>query len=198
MILNRSALVTFTLGLTLGLSACGGGGGGSEGNGNTSTPTPAATATPSATANPTPTPIPPAEAVSHNAGLNCIRCHTAGQDDDAVAAGGDFTIAGTIDGPAGSRVMLYVQNTNTLIATLTTDSLGNFYTTEAIQDLTPEPGETFAVGVDVAISGPSGGNTQSMISIVAYGGNSPHLSNSGCNACHSTNDPSGNRSPLSL
>lgn len=194
MILSRSALVIVTLGLTLGLAACGGGGGGGGSEGSGSTPT----ATPTATATASPTPTPTAEAISHNAGLNCIRCHTAGQDDDAVAVGGDFTIAGTINGPAGSRVLLYVQNTNTLIATLTTDSLGNFYTTEAIEYLTPEPGQTFAEGVDVAISGPDGSNYQSMVSIVAYGGNSPHLSNSGCNACHSTNEPTGNRSALSL
>jgi hypothetical protein len=116
-------------------------------------------------------------ALSHNAGANCMNCHTTG---GAGAAKGIFTVAGTVfrnDGSAqpNATIKLYPDGSTTVQATLTTDSLGNFYTTQPVASLIPAPGTTFVQGADVVVS-VTGGGSRTMPGII---------SNGSCNSCHS-------------
>ncbi len=156
-----TSLGALTLGLLL--SACGGGGdtsgsaggggGGGGGSGGGST------------------------TLSHNPGTDCISCHRSG---GSAAANGIFTVAGTVyrsNGTAqtSATVQLYPQGGNTAQATMTTDALGNFYTTQPVASLVPAPGQQFALGANVVVR-PTGGSSRSMPGTITNGS---------CNACHS-------------
>jgi hypothetical protein len=158
--MRRSSLGA--LALCLLLAACGGGGdssgapsgggGGGGGGGGTTT-------------------------LSHNAGTDCISCHRSG---GSAAANGIFTVAGTVyrsNGTAqtAATVQLYPTGSNTAQATLTTDALGNFYTTQAVASLVPAPGQQFALGANVVVR-PTGGSSRAMPGTITNGS---------CNGCHS-------------
>lgn len=70
---------------------------------------------------------------SHNNGRNCMDCHHDGGGGYGCfnIAGSAFTAAG--DGVSGGTVRLYSEpnGQGTLLATLSIDKLGNFYTTNA-------------------------------------------------------------------
>jgi mono/diheme cytochrome c family protein len=149
------------LSLGLLLSACGGGGdsagapaGGGGGGGGGGTPV---------------------AVTSHLPGQDCLSCHRTG---GSGAGKGIFTVAGTVyknDGTAqtAATVNLYTHNTSTLLVALTTDGLGNFFTTQAVSALVPAPGQQFAVGADVAVR--TSGGSRSMPGVITNGS---------CNACH--------------
>jgi hypothetical protein len=85
--------------------------------------------------------------LSHNAGMNCMTCHRSG---GTGAAKGIFTVAGTVyrnDGSAqtNATVILVPSGSNTIQATLTTDGLGNFFTTQTVAALVPAAGQQFAL-----------------------------------------------------
>jgi len=131
--------------LTSSLFACGGvgGGGGDAPPGPITTPPPP----PVAISNPV--------GGSHNAGMDCMNCHTQGGTGTGV-----FTSAGTVytsggGAQANATVVLYLHATNTIVASLETDSSGNFYTTDAIDGLFVQGGP-FVSGVDVEVRGPGG------------------------------------------
>lgn len=134
------------------LTACGGGGGGGGGDtSKTNTKT------------------------SHNAGQNCLNCHSVGGVAESAAV---FNAAGTVYQSNGSvqtnaTVNLYISNTNTLSASLKTDGSGNFYTTEHVEGLF-YAGGPFVSGVDVEVVGPSG-IRRTMSGVITTGA---------CAACH--------------
>jgi hypothetical protein len=148
--------------LCLTISGCGGGGGGkssssSVGSGASSSASSAG-------------PV----ALSHHPGEDCMAaCHKAG---GAGAAKGIFTVAGTVTNSSGAAqvgatVRLYRHLTSIINVTLTTDSLGNFYTTQAVADIN----SVGVTGVDVEIV-----NRNAQVS------NMPGLVTVGaCNGCHS-------------
>lgn len=112
---------------------------------------------------------------SHNAGQNCMNssCHD-GSHESAAA----FTVGGTIYSGGSNiqpnaTVRLYIHNTNTLVAELSTDTSGNFYTSEAINGLADGSGGLVS-GVDVEVEGPSG-NIRSMPGLITSGA---------CSGCH--------------
>jgi hypothetical protein len=104
---------------------------------------------------------------SHNAGQNCMNCHTPGGEGE-----GWFEVAGTVYDSTltntypNATVKFYSgpNGTGTLHYTLQVDALGNFYSTEDFN---------FANGLYVAVQGDL--QTNHMLSSV----------NSGqCNSCH--------------
>ena len=100
-------------------------------------------------------------------------CHKAG---GAGAAKGIFTVAGTVTNSSGAAqvgatVRLYRHLSSIINATLTTDSLGKFYTTQAVADINT----TAVQGVDVEIVNKSG-QVSTMPGLVTTGA---------CNGCHS-------------
>lgn len=98
---------------------------------------------------------------SHNAGKNCLGCHT------------DFKLAGTVynkslsAGLSGVKVKVTSQSNGagTVLATLTSDLSGNFHTGSSIN---------FGTGVYVSVEG-SGGTLKSMNASITSGA---------CNSCH--------------
>lgn len=104
---------------------------------------------------------------SHNAGQNCMSCHTGGGSEEGV-----FTVAGTVYNNtltsvfSGATVKLYSGSNGTgeLIATIQVDENGNFYTTQAIN---------FGTGLYATVEGNSA--TKNMISSLTTGA---------CNSCH--------------
>lgn len=83
-----------------------------------------------------------------------MACHKTGGLAPSTAI---FTAAGTVyrsDGSAQSnaRVKLYAHGTSNLQADLSTDALGNFYTTASVPAMVTAAGQQFAVGVDVVIT----------------------------------------------
>jgi len=142
--------LVFAVILFSSLMACGGGGGSTSGGtgGGTSKPT------------------------SHNAGQNCMNCHSTG----GAASNMIFNAAGTIYKSGGgvqtnATVKLYINGTNTLVAELETDGSGNFYTTEYVDGLFYGMG--FVSGVDVEVHGPTGITRMSGL-----------LTEGSCGACH--------------
>lgn len=147
--------------LSLGLTACGGGGGddgfdngddigggGDDGGGG-------------------------GGVTSHNAGMNCMGsgCHVQGG-----AGQGVFTASGSVFKSNGmpqpdATAVLYLHNTNTIVASMDTDDSGNFYTTAPVEGLFT--GGDPVQGVDVEIRAPGG--TRTMPGLVTEGG---------CNVCH--------------
>jgi mono/diheme cytochrome c family protein len=116
--------------------------------------------------------------MSHNAGMNCMTCHSSG---GSGAAKGIFTVAGTVyrnDGSAqtNATVILVPSGSNTVQATLTTDGLGNFFTTQSVAALVPASGQQFAQGANVTVR-PTGGSSRTMPGVITNGS---------CNSCHST------------
>lgn len=116
--------------------------------------------------------------MSHNAGQDCLSCHKSG---GTGAGKGIFTVAGTVynnNGGAQSSatVTIYAAGTNNVQATLSTDGLGNFWTTQAIAALVPAAGQTLVQGVNAVIR-PTGGSSRSMLGVI---------SNGSCNSCHSS------------
>lgn len=114
---------------------------------------------------------------SHNAGQNCMSCHTAGG-----AGRGAFTLAGTVysGGNVAPNTTVYIysdQNFSNRVATLEVDGKGNFYTVATISGLV-ENANGFVDGVFVKVEG-ADGQIRSM---------SGTVSNGACNECHS---PSG-------
>jgi len=110
---------------------------------------------------------------SHRAGENCMssNCHVQGGTGVGV-----FTASGTVYKSNGSvqpsaTVVLYIHNTNTIVASLDTDDSGNFYTTQTIDELFT--GNEFVTGVDVEVRGP--GSTRTMPGVVTEGA---------CSSCH--------------
>jgi hypothetical protein len=117
-------------------------------------------------------------ATSHNPGQNCMTCHKSG---GTGAAKGIFTVAGTVfrnngSAQANATVVLTPSGSNTAQATLATDSLGNFYTTQAVASLVPAAGQQFAVGANVTVR-PAGGTARTMPGVITNGS---------CNSCHSS------------
>jgi hypothetical protein len=113
--------------------------------------------------------------LSHNAGTDCMSCHKAGGTGRGI-----FTVAGTVymggGGPqVSATVSVYPTGSSTAQATLTTDGLGNFFTTQPVAALVPAAGQQFVQGVNVVIR-PTGGTSRAMLGVV---------SNGSCNACHS-------------
>jgi hypothetical protein len=113
--------------------------------------------------------------LSHNAGTDCMSCHKAGGTGRGI-----FTVAGTVymgsGGPqVSATVSIYPQGSTTAQATLTTDGLGNFFTTQTVAALVPAAGQQFVQGVNVVIR-PTGGSSRAMLGVV---------SNGSCNSCHS-------------
>jgi cytochrome c553 len=98
---------------------------------------------------------------SHNAGKNCISCH------------GEFNLAGTVynknlSSPmTGATINVYSQpgGTGTLLATVTSDNSGNFYTEKNIN---------FDPGVYISIKSTSG-------TVV---NKTPAVTSGACNSCH--------------
>ncbi len=116
--------------------------------------------------------------MSHNAGQDCLSCHKQG---GTGASKGIFTVAGTVynnNGGAQSSatVTIYAAGTNNVQATLATDGLGNFWTTQNIAALVPAAGQTLVQGVDAGVRPTSGGAR------CVLGG----VSNGSCNSCHSS------------
>ena len=150
------------------LTSCGGGGGATSTAASTAASKAASTANSSSS---TATTL----GMSHNAGKDCLSCHKAGGSGAAKAI---FTLAGTVyksseAAQTQATVKLFIRNTNTLSISLTTDSLGNFYTTKAVTGLFVAGGGPVS-GVDVKIEGP-GGQLTNMPGLVTNGS---------CNACH--------------
>jgi hypothetical protein len=104
---------------------------------------------------------------SHNAGKNCMTCHSPGGSGEYV-----FTVAGTVYRPdlvsvhpgASTRFYAEANGAGDLVTSLEVDARGNFYTTEFI-DLTAGP----YVSVEGQVA------THTMQSPVTEGA---------CNACH--------------
>ena len=112
-------------------------------------------------------PTPPGK--SHNAGQNCLSCHKKGGSGSSYAV---FTLAGTAyqaNGKAQSnaKIKIFDHNSNNITLCLTTNKLGNFYTTQAIAGLA-------TLGKDVMAEGPTGG-LHTMTSTLTSGA---------CNSCH--------------
>jgi hypothetical protein len=110
--------------------------------------------------------------------MDCMTCHRNG---GSGAAKGIFTVAGTAyrnDGSAqtNATVILVPSGSNTIQATLTTDGLGNFFTTQTVAALVPAAGQQFAQGANVTVR-PVGGTSRTMPGVITNGS---------CNSCHST------------
>jgi hypothetical protein len=106
---------------------------------------------------------------SHNAGKNCLSCHSF------TAAGTAYKSDGTTAYPGAIiRLTTAGGGGGTVLATLTADPSGNFYTSSAI---------TFGSGVYVTATG-TGGATTPM---------GPAITSGACTACHTT----GNRIKVS-
>lgn len=115
---------------------------------------------------------------SHNAGQDCMSCHKAG---GSGAGKGIFTVAGTVYKDGGTpqiqaTVMVYPNGSNTAEATMSTDGLGNFFTTQPVASLVPAAGQQFAQGAHVVVRA-TGGGTRSMLGVITNGS---------CNSCHSS------------
>lgn len=137
------------------LSACGGGGG----NGNDSGSSQSGGAQ--------------SQSGSHNAGQDCMSsgCHDDGGTGSRFYAAGTVYQSGTT-AQSNATVRLYIHNTNTLAASMDTDSNGNFYTVDPVDGLFTGGG--FVSGTDVEIEGPTGTLT-TMPGLVTNGS---------CNSCH--------------
>jgi hypothetical protein len=103
---------------------------------------------------------------SHNVGQDCLNCHKTGGIGDGV-----FSVAGTVyngSTPAtGGTVYLYADKAQTvLLKTLEVDAYGNFYTIDAIAELSG-PGGVAGVYAKV--------NNSTMPGVI---------SNGSCNNCH--------------
>lgn len=110
---------------------------------------------------------------SHNAGQDCMSsgCHEEGGAGDRFYAAG--TVYGSGSSPlANATVRLYIHNTNTIAATMPTDTSGNFYTLDPVSGLFT--GNGLVTGTDVEIQGPGGALT-TMPGLVTNGS---------CNSCH--------------
>jgi len=140
------------------LAACGGGGGGGGGSSSSSGSSNNSGSQP--------------PSGSHRAGEDCMSsgCH------DGTSAGDQFYAAGTVYGSgsalANATVRLYISNTNSLSAAMTTDSNGNFYSLDPVDGLFTGMG--LVSGTDVEIQG-SGGARTTMPGLVTNGS---------CNSCH--------------
>ncbi len=113
----------------------------------------------------------PDDNLSHNAGANCLNsgCHNG--DNANIKT---FSVAGTVyksDGTiqTNATVSLYVPNSNFLLASITTDNSGNFFTEEAVSGL--------AQGVSVEVEGDIGIRAMTMNPTVGS-----------CNSCHNGTD----------
>jgi hypothetical protein len=98
-----------------------------------------------------------------------MSCHKKGGSGASAAI---FTVAGTAyksNGAVQNQAMikLFAHNTNSVIACIKTNKLGNFYITQAVQGLSTP-------GVDVEAEGPTGG-LRPMTSVATSGA---------CNSCH--------------
>lgn len=114
--------------------------------------------------------------LSHNAGTDCLSCHRSG---GSGASGGIFTVAGTVYRDSGqphtmATVQVYPDGDNNPQATMTTDGLGNFFTTQPVASLVPAAGQQFARGARVVVRSSNG--SRSMLGVITNGS---------CNACHS-------------
>ncbi len=75
-----------------------------------------------------------------------------------------------------ATVSIYAAGSNNVQATLATDGLGNFWTSQAVAALVPASGQTLVQGVNAVVR-PTGGSSRSMLGVI---------SNGSCNACHSS------------
>ena len=104
---------------------------------------------------------------SHNAGKNCMSCHTSG------SGHGAWTVAGTVYNSSKSSVYSNAtvkltsgtNGTGTVTVSITGDASGNFYTSSGV---------SFGGGLYPSVTGTSG-NTQYMPAPVTTGQ---------CNSCH--------------
>ncbi len=107
-------------------------------------------------------------------GSDCLSCHSGnggggGEQSTFTAAGTAFSdLAGTAP-LSGATVKITDASGN--VVTLTTNSAGNFYTSQAL---------TFPIGAEVDANGGS----RTMVTAVAAGG---------CNGCHTCTGPSGGK-----
>ncbi len=155
------------------ITACGGGGGGGNDNNNETSSKNSVSSASNSSANGTV--ISSRNKTSHNAGQNCLSCHSAG---GAGASKAIFRAAGTVYKSANTvntsaTVKLYLHNTNNLKAELPTDKNGNFYTTETVEGLFVEGGP-LVDGVDAVVIDSNGGE-HTMPGLVTNGS---------CNSCH--------------
>ena len=97
---------------------------------------------------------------SHNSGKNCLGCHSF------KAAGSVYNLAVT-SAYSGAIIKLTTGagGTGTILATLTSDNSGNFYTSNAI---------SFGTGIYVSVTG-TDGTVKTMSSAITSGA---------CNSCH--------------
>jgi hypothetical protein len=96
---------------------------------------------------------------SHNAGRNCLSCHSF------TAAGTAYKSDGTTPYPGAVIRLATASGGGTTVATLTADPSGNFYTSSAIG---------FGTGLYVTATG-TGGAVTPMTATVTSGA---------CNSCH--------------
>jgi hypothetical protein len=97
---------------------------------------------------------------SHNTGKNCLGCHSF------MAAGSVYSKALTSAySEAVIKLTSGANGTGTVLATLTSDKTGNYYTNNSIN---------FGNGIYVSITG-TGGNVKYMSSAITSGA---------CNSCH--------------
>lgn len=101
---------------------------------------------------------------SHNAGRNCLQCHN------------EFRVAGTVYAASGAaksgatvRLTTAPSGGGTVLATLTSDGTGNFYTSQSV---------SFGSGVYAQVTGSSG--TLSKKGAITSGA---------CNSCHGVSTP---------
>lgn len=114
---------------------------------------------------------------SHNAGKNCMSCHSQGGDREA-AKEGIWTLAGTVyqSGTskvlAGSTVELFTgpNGTGAKVISLPVDDKGNAYTNKSI---------SYGNGLYPVVTSPSGKKAM-MIN---------NIGNGSCNSCHNNGTP---------
>lgn len=110
----------------------------------------------------------PEESRSHNAGLNCMRCHQA-----LGPGSGRFSVAGTIYGPDGEPAPGAVLQLWTapeggeVVATVEADALGNVFSTEPL----PLPEQRLFVTVE--------SSDASLAAVMPF-----PISSGSCNHCH--------------
>jgi len=172
MIKLGAAIITLLL-----MTACGGGGGGGGGT-NSSATNSSSTGNGSSTAAVSCNvnvggAISFPNNTSHKVGQSCLTCHFAGGSATPMTVAGTVFKSGGNTGQPNLKVRLYAHNSNQVVATLTTDKCGNFYTTTTVPGLFVAGGPPVN-GVDPVVEDSAGG-------LHTMPG---QITNGGCNGCH--------------